>query len=76
MTHMTDRQEVSSLSWSDHGEGRVLSLDLLSLLLFSIGFLFSEPGSLYCVSLAVLELYIGNAGLRLTEVHLPLPLEC
>lgn len=29
-----------------------------------------------CVVLAVLELSVDQAGLKLTEIHLPLPLEC
>lgn len=45
------------------------------------GFAFSSPSALFClnrvffyIALAVLELDVGQAGLRFTEIRLPLPL--
>jgi hypothetical protein len=46
-----------------------LLVSLLSLFLsFQMGFL--------CVALAVLDSLVDQAGFELTEIHLPLPLEC
>jgi len=50
----------------------LLCLLFLLPLLFSFFFMFFETGFL-CVALAVLELTVHHAGLKLTEIRLPLP---